>query len=227
MGGLVAGAGLMLAASARAEGAIDQIAAQLLQDFEADYGQDHPETLLCALGAHAGFGCQMAVWEAVRRGAIPRAKAFVVVTTTDGGTYYYGDTLNQPLLEAKISVWGLVAGAAQKAGAKDLPDIHEIVAFVAGSVGGPAFGTIRVPAAHQPAEKPFDTLKNHWAAAAKRLQDMDYNPMFTGWYFASAAQRIILDPKVNLDPALATRIVMEAAVSMSKIDPVLLGVKVS
>jgi len=48
----------------------------------------------------------------------------------------------------------------------------------------------------------------------------------TGWYFAGAAQTVIIDAKEVIDPALAYRIVMEAAVAMSKVDPRAIGFEI-
>ena len=44
-------------------------------------------------------------------------------------------------------------------------------------------------------------------------------PLFWGWTFAQAAQYLILRNKDAFDPAVAATIAMEAAISMSKIDP--------
>ena len=45
------------------------------------------------------------------------------------------------------------------------------------------------------------------------------NPLFWGWTFAQAAQSLILRDKDAFDPEIAATIAMEAAISMSKIDP--------
>ncbi len=199
------------------------IATNLLADFKAacqHNGELHAPTLLSALGACAGFGCQMAVRAGVREGKIPAKGAFVVATTKDGENYYLGDQINQPLLEARISVWGLVGAAAQKAGATTLPDIHDIVRHVVGRIGWPEFGTLRVAAADQPFEKPIESLKRLWAPSQARLAGAD--PLFQGWHFAYAAQLFILQTKV-IDPKIEAQIVMESAVAMSMIDPKNLG----
>ena len=80
----------------------DQISAKLRASLEGQLsdprGRIHVETLLSALGAMAGFGCQIAVREAVKAGQLNPESALVEVTTNDGGTYYFGDQINQPLL---------------------------------------------------------------------------------------------------------------------------------
>ena len=52
--------------------------------------------------------------------------AFHIVDTKDGKQYFFGDPLNNALAGSQHSVWGLTRGAAQHAGAKELPDLNEI-----------------------------------------------------------------------------------------------------
>lgn len=205
----------------------DQISAQLRANLEAQLsdakGRVHVETMLSALGALAGFGCQMAVRAAVKAGRLNPDGALVEVTTNDGGTYYFGDQINQPLLEAPISVWKLIAGAAQHAGARELPDIIEIVKHVSATVGGGGFGVLTVDTKNQPHEAPIEALKTHWQSAYTLIRSLSGDPIMTGWYFAGAAQSVIVDVRQVIDPALSCRIVMEAAVAMSKVDPRAIG----
>lgn len=208
----------------------DQISARLRESLEARLrdaqGRVHVETMLSALGAMAGFGCQIAVREAVKAGQISSEGALVEVTTKDGGTYYFGDQLNQPLLEAPINVWKLIAGGAQHAGATELHDVIEIVKHVSATVGGPEFGVLRVDAKHQPHEAPIEALKKHWQPCWTLIRSLGADPIMTGWYFAGAAQTVIIDAKEVIDPVLSYRIVMEAAVAMAKVDPRVIGAEI-
>lgn len=203
------------------------ISGRLLAMFETAYadeqGRVHVETLLSALGACAGFGCQIAVREAIKAGRIDPRGALMVVETDDGGTYFFGDQINQPLLEAPVSVWRLIAGAAQHAGAKELPDIIEIVTYVTKSIGGGQFGVLRAPPQNQPHQPTLKALQGSWRTAYAAILAMEGEPIMTGWYFAGAAQRVIVQAKDVIDPALACSIVMESAVMMAKVDPKLVG----
>jgi hypothetical protein len=176
-----------------------------------------------ALGALAGFGCQMSIREGfIKPGVITADKAFVVAKGKDGKTYFFGDFLNAPLLGgggAQISVWGMVGGAAQAAGAKSLPDVVDIVRSSAASVGTADFGVPRVPKEFHAREFPMDVLKSQWAEVQTLLSDNHVDPRFWGWTIALAAQYLIVEDKSGFDPAMAARIVMEAAVPMSKVDP--------
>ena len=183
----------------------------------------HVETVLAALGALAGFSVQMAIREEfVRLGKIPLAKAFAVVTTPDGGTYYFGDLLNEGIVTSKpgqLSVWGLVAGAAQHLGAPELPDLPEIFAHVAHTVGTASFGVPRLSPEHQPQQLPLELLDRLWNPVRNTLAMKVASPGQWPLVLAVAAQQSILKFKGLLEPGLAARIVMEAAIPMSRVDP--------
>lgn len=181
----------------------------------------HPETLLGILGACAGFGCQAAVREAVRAGMIPAKDAFIRVKAADGKTYFFGNELNQPLLEAPASVWNIIASGITSAGGEP-PDILEIVKRAAQTLGTPDYAKLTVPEEHQPQEPVFDMLKTQWPPLyeyVRRQYKRGVDPLTTGWLFAGAAQAIIIAKTTNLPPEMAGTIVMEAAVRASKLDP--------
>ncbi|MGD9638596.1 MAG: hypothetical protein AB7U85_06015 [Alphaproteobacteria bacterium] len=198
------------------------IAKDILKELKKRYEKKEKsqETILSCLGALAGFGCQMAIREGfIKTGKMTEDNAFTVIETQNGDKFFYGDFLNGALLEAKTSVWSLVAGAAQSSGAKELPDIHKICGQVAKNVGSDDFGKITVPKEHQPDEYPIESLKKEWGKMYKVILKYNYNPAFLGWYFALAAQHLIIETKDIFPPVMAVQIVMEAAVSMSKIAP--------
>lgn len=186
-------------------------------------------SVLNALGALAGFGCQMAVREGfIKTGRITEEEAFVVVETKSGEKYFWGDFLNSPLLATdrdQISVWSLVAGAAQSAGAKMLPEVETIIKHNAETVGSEAFGIPRVPTKFAAQELPILVLKKYWPMMQKLLNDNKVDAKFWGWTFALASQYIIYGNRAALDPSMAAKIVMEAALPMSKIDPASLVIK--
>ncbi len=196
----------------------------LIAEYSARYKDErgvHIETILSNLGALAGFGCQMAIREGlIKTGQITEQDAFITVETTDKQKYYFGDFLNEPLLstkEGRISVWTLVGGAAQSLGSP-LPDINEIVGYYAGTVGSDAFFASRLPEKHRPKQLPIEAL-GYWSATRTMQIMYKVDTLFWGWTYAMAAQRLILQAKDIIDPGMAARIVMEAAIPMSKMDP--------
>lgn len=220
--------------SDRATAGDPQSAAAEIKDYYihryAKKGQAiHLESVLSALGSAAGFGCQMAIREGfVKTGKVPAEKAFVVVKDNAGRTYFFGDLLNQPLLstqKGQFSVWNIVAGGAQSAGAVNLPDPMDIVKYNAQTLGTKEFGIPRVSKEHQPEELPEESLRATWHDVQSIMVSHHINPLFWGWTPAMAAQKLIIENKDKIDPALAAKIVMESALPMSKIDPEAISVK--
>lgn len=72
---------------------------------------------------------------------------------------------------------------------------------------------------NQPIDHPIDAIKKHWDFTKKILQAKGAEPLFWSWEIALVAQDIIIAGKSVIDPKLAAQIVMEPAISMSKIDP--------
>lgn len=184
----------------------------------------HLESVISALGATAGFGTQIAIREAfIKTGKISEKAAFVVITTKDGNRYYFGDLLNEGLLgdvpKKQISVWGLIAGGAQAAGATSLPDIQEIARHNAAVLGSAEFGVPRLPEGHVLKELPLEVLRQTWPSVRSILEKNQPDPRFWGWIPALAIQKILIHRKDSIDPFLAATIAMEAAIPMSKLDP--------
>lgn len=181
------------------------------------------EDLLNALGACAGFACQHATRLLVA--AKQPGARLTEVRTADGRRFYFGETLNAPLFGGPgvpASVWAYVAGGAQAAGATRYPDIAEIAAHTASTIGGRDFGVPRVAVRHQATELPIDALVRLWPSVLHHCEQLGVEPMTIGWHLAIAAQRAIVEGKDILEPGLAAAIVLEAAVPMSRIDPDLL-----
>lgn len=183
----------------------------------------HIETALTALGSLAGFSVQMAIREELmKRANISEKSAFTIVVTKDGGKYYFGDLLNEGLAEPKkgnLSVWSFVGGAAQKLGAKQLPDLDSIFGHVSKTVGSNSFGVPRLPAQHMPNQLPIVLLNKFWNPTRNALVTSVKSPGQWPFAIGLAAQYAIIKGKDVIDPALAAQIVMEAAVPMSKVDP--------
>jgi hypothetical protein len=181
------------------------------------------ETALTALGALAGFSAQMAIREYfIKAGKITEEKAFATVKTKDGSTYFFGDLLNEPLITTQKdqhSVWNFVGGAAQGLGAKELPDLRDIFSHVASTVGSDKFGVPRLPASNMPHATPFDLLNKFWNPIRNHLAISTDTPGSWPYVLGQATQILMIRAKGVIDPALAAKVVMEAAIPMSKCDP--------
>lgn len=178
----------------------------------------HVESMLCVLGALAGYACQAEVRAIARAKKLPDDAVFQIVSAVDGRRYYFGELLNQPLLNAQPSLWDMVAGAATLAGAAGLPDPHTLFRHVAASVGGDAFGIPRVPSKHKAGDTPRGYLKQLWPALFPLVRKLCPDPALWPVVFGMAIQRTIEAAQGRIEPALAFTIVMEAAIPMSRVD---------
>ncbi|GHU13123.1 hypothetical protein AGMMS50225_22590 [Betaproteobacteria bacterium] len=178
----------------------------------------HIESLLTALGALAGYACQADLRAQALAKGMPETAPFQVVGTKDGKYYFFGDPLNNILAGDQYSVWSVVGGAAQHAGAKEFPDLNEIFQYTASVLGSEQFGIPRVPENHKPGDIPLNYLKVLWPALFPTIKLFCPNP--TDWpiLYSLAIQEAIYAGKGAIDPDLAFRIVMESAIPMSKVD---------
>jgi hypothetical protein len=207
----------------------------------------HAETLMIVVGALAGFAAQHAIWETIVKpgrlpvhgGNQPETGAFVIMTAKNGETFYFGDLLNSYLVPqdrgaASLgpgvhSLWGFLSAGVIQCGRQPMTmeEIGEIFSNTAGTVGGPQFGLPRFPAGHGTGLAPRQALNLGWPIAKGILGRNDAperngEVLWTGHWptvLALVAQKFIIYAKDVLDPALSMRIVYEAAIPMSKVDP--------
>jgi hypothetical protein len=198
------------------------IAAMLMAQQIKHTGLVHPETLLTEIGALAGFAVQISI----RKSVIERQKLdpdtiLVEVATKNDEVYYFSDLLNWMLFEntehPPYCVWSYVRAAVPPTHHLLLPDISEIVSNAARSIGTTRFGVPRLPREHMPHKLPRAALEEHWRFIRPELESRDASH----WPYdvAAAAQWQMLTGRDTIDPPLAARIVMEAAIPMSKVDP--------
>jgi hypothetical protein len=195
-----------------------EIAAKLFTAMSAEKAI-HLESLLSALGALAGYACQMSVREAyvVQQGR-PEKEVFIVVKSKENDvTYFFGDLLNKPLAESRYSVWSLASGAAQKLGLQQLIDLHDIFKHVTETLGSSEFGVPRIEIEHRAKETPMNYVSFLWPKLFPLAQGFCKDPSDLPVVFGVAIQEILFASKGLIEPQLALRIVMESAVPMSKI----------
>lgn len=195
-----------------------EIASKLFMAMSTEKGI-HLESLLSALGALAGYACQVSVREefVVRQGRAEKDVFIVVHSKQNGTSYYFGDLLNRPLAESRYSVWSLVSGATQKLGLQELIDLHEIFKYVTVTLGTENFGIPRVDVEHSAKETPLNYVRFLWPQLFPLAQSFCPNPQDWPVIFGVAIQEILFASKDLIAPKLALIIVMESAVPMSKI----------
>jgi hypothetical protein len=194
-----------------------EILHRLIEGMKNERGV-HIESLLCSLGALAGYSCQANLRAQALEKGMPETAAFQTIGTKDGKKYFFGDPLNDALAGSQYSVWGLVAGAAQHAGAQELPDINEMFQHTASVVGGLEFGVPRVPDKHAAGDSPMNYLKVLWPAFFPTVKLFCPKPVDWPILFSLAAQEAIIMSKSAIAPEVALKIIMESAIPMSKVD---------
>jgi hypothetical protein len=194
-----------------------EIVQRLLNSMKDNKGI-HVESLLCALGALAGYSCQASVRsQFVDKQGLSENQVFAIVGCANGQNYYFGDMLNKPLIESQYSIWSLAGGAAQHLGAKEMIDINEVFKYVTQSVGSENFGIPRIAEDHKAADIPANYLKHLWPVLFPIVEKFC---TAAEWpiLFGLAIQEVMFMGKGVIDPLLAFSIVMESAVPMSKVD---------
>ena len=118
-----------------------------------------------------------------------------------------------------FSIWAYVSAAVPPEMRLLLPDLSEIVSHAARTIGTRRFGVPRLPREHMPHKLPRAALEEHWRVVQAELVASGRDPSEWPYDFAVAAQWQMLTSRDTIGPALAARIVMEAAIPMSKVDP--------
>jgi hypothetical protein len=78
---------------------------------------------------------------------------------------------------------------------------------------------MNLPKDHQPQIMPLEALRLFWPDCRHVLENANTDPVHWGWIIAQAAQTLIVQTKDILEPEMAAKIFMEAAIPMSKMSP--------
>jgi hypothetical protein len=157
----------------------------------------------------------------------------VVAKTKSGETFYFGDLINGylvPQATNDYSLWNFAAAAAIEAGVKpaELPDCNAIFRHAAQTVGNPEYGVPQVAQEHQPHLTPRQALDMFWPRAKFILTRTDgpgpakgrgVPPEYWSLVTDLVARQLFLMAKAALDPRIGIALLMECAITMSKVDP--------
>jgi hypothetical protein len=155
------------------------------------------------------------------------------MTTKSGEEFHSGDLINGYLVPRRTFAYplsGFINAAALAAGVpnSELPDYTEMLRFTIGTIGSPEFGTLRVAKQNQPRITVRQALDIFWPRARFLFEMKDGPGPAKGrsvapehWPVIAAlvANQFIAETKEVLDPRVGLRLVMEAAIAMSKVDP--------
>jgi hypothetical protein len=175
--------------------------------------------MLNAVGACGGFAAQVAVWrELVLPGNKNPGEFLAYATTQSKETFFFGEAINQFLFATppdRLSFLSL-AGAALSS-PLELLDIGELAGHVASSLGTESFGRPRIPPSVDIPELPRDALTRTWGKVARILQT--HRPAEWPAVLGAVALNIIGTNRQALAPPVAIRILLEAAVPISRLNP--------
>lgn len=194
-----------------------ELARRMVEVMGVD-GRVHVESLMCAVGALAGYGCQMAARSANVAAGNNELANFAIATTKNGERLFFGDPINKFLAENEMSVWSVAAGGAKALGCTQFPDLGLIFKHVATSAGTDAFGVPRLPVGHPVHALPLDYLRKLWPAFSGMVDRFAPRPEHRPLLFGLAIQNLLSQTKEILEPGVSLQIVMESAIPMSKID---------
>ncbi|MBX3511203.1 MAG: hypothetical protein KF700_08375 [Hyphomonadaceae bacterium] len=189
-----------------------------------------------ALGALAGVFAQAQARAMLASGALANTETSLAqVTTRDGGVYYFGDAINACLFEGtreRPAFWNVAAGAANDPNIGAVIDIADIARHTAATLGGPDFGKPRFDERYRLSEAPIEAVRAHALAFLQRFKQIGVNPANLMLAFGLTAQGLaplaageLADLPVDtpMRRADAVRLMMEAAIPMSKLDLRALG----
>jgi len=163
-----------------------------------------PESLLCALGALAGFACQVSA----------RSNAFAHGMPVRDSL---SEDLSLLLFGMEFSVWALVAGAARHNGCTHFVEPAEIWAHVGKSIGTREFGVPRVPPEHAARDLPADYLHLLWPMLKPVIARYCSNPAHWPVMCALALQQAIELGQGRLEAGMAMRVALESTLPMARI----------
>ncbi len=176
-------------------------------------------SLLNALGACAGFAAQVAVWRELILPTRRNPGDFLVfVTTKSNEIFFMGEAINLFLFSSfpdRMSF--LTLAAATLSNASELPDIADLARHPSQTLGSEAFGRPRVPPSVDLPELPRIALTKMWGKTAHILRDRRAAEWPT--LLGAVAYNIVTSNRGLLAPPVALRILLEAAVPMSKVNP--------
>jgi hypothetical protein len=174
--------------------------------------------LLYAIGALAGYSCQVHVRHEVSAQGLPADSAFIEVKTSDGKRLFYGDPINNLLIKEDLCLWSLARLAAEYRGGTAHPDLNELFAHVSATAGAPEFGIPRILPHVKSNGTPFGYLRELWPTIQPVLEKYLPDPRAWPVVLNVAAQTAIEASEKKVKPDAALLLLMESAIAMSKVD---------
>lgn len=192
----------------------DEILLRVANGLRGADGSVRPQSLLCAVGAVAGYSAQWDIRsEYVFGKGMPEEKVFNIVLDKQGNKYYFGELIDELIIQDKFSLWGFVGGAVNRLGQK-LPDINDIMRYVSYTAGGELFGKVR---SCDTGNLPEEYLCNLWKPL-KNIAEKHAEKGKLHIIFGICAQKAIMNCASSYNPSECGRILLESGIFMARKD---------
>lgn len=195
-----------------------KVTKHLLSVMQHD-GGTHTKSIICALGALAGYSCQVSARaQAAAQGLVETAN-FDFVDGADGNRYFSGEPINRLLVTAECSVFELVKMSVRILTGRE-PDIDtdEIFTHTFKTLGFESFGKPRIPAEYAPHDNPVNYARNFWPILSPIIREFCPNPDHWPLMLGLSVHEIFSMVREGVDPHAAAQLVMESAIPTSMIE---------
>lgn len=174
------------------------------------------EDALSVLGAFAGH---MSICAAMNVSSTENEQQLTVLGLSNGETAICGPAIYDFLIGNPRSVFNLVGGGVQMAGAANMPDPNLLVQTHVRTIGTESYGIPVVPETHKLRDTPRNFLMHLWPVLEAHITVFDKAPDALCIAMGVAAQDVIVQGKDAINPELAAEIVMQSAFATSSIPP--------
>lgn len=223
-------------AARRGKLATDNLRQMLMRKLKGEMGI-HAQTLLCAVGALAGFAAQNAALEQgeilARRRDLVAPRSLLLFTTPKGRRHLFGSWVNAPLLAGyghAAPLQRFLTEAGERAGMEpsDAPDFKALEARLSTGVTASGFGVLKAPRGHAPAAQPGELLKALWPQARRIITaplplQFPHEPPLSEAHWpallSSLAGRLVSTTSDKPNLRIGMMLVMESAIIASRLDP--------
>lgn len=196
--------------------AAPEIIRQIQAILKEQEGRIRMESMLCVLGALAGYACQRSLLVEVSGKGDTRSEQIRLIQTEDGASFFDGEPLNYHLFQSSHSIWELALVDVRLE--EELPDLDDILRHTVQSMGTPDFGVPRLAQGQYAPYLPVEYVKMMWPSIFSMMRLVCQDPQEWAVAFGFAIQKVLGEYKEQLEMGLALRMVMESAIPMSRIN---------
>lgn len=171
------------------------------------------ELAICAAGALAGYACKVAALVYVSTSRDDHQYS----TTEIGLSHVYEERIFYHLLEAEYSIVNIAKKICERFGHEFDIDVGEIIGHTRESMGMPSYGMPRVELSPERTGNPAAHVCHLWPSQSAAVQRRCPSPESWPILFGLTINNLLVMGKSTVDPMVAVRLALEAAIPMSMI----------